>query len=106
MFLKGESPPLGHKESAKHSTLGQKNRAKTPLPGQLLSNIQQNNMNETEIMENSTKMLICLKHLKASWWMALMDIQNISNHFPLIYKPTQEIHGKQVPKYDLINNNC
>ena len=24
-----------------------------------------NNMNETEIMENSTKMLVCLKHLKA-----------------------------------------
>ena len=29
-----------------------------------------------------------------------MDIQNISNHFPFIYKPTQEIHDKQVPKYD------
>ena len=31
-----------------------------------------------------------------------MDIQNISNHSPFIYKPTQEIHGKQVPKYDFI----
>ena len=29
-----------------------------------------------------------------------MDIQNISNNSPFIYKPTQEIHGKQVPKYD------
>ena len=29
-----------------------------------------------------------------------MDIQNISNHSPFIYKPTQEIHDKQVPKYD------
>ena len=64
-FLKGEFPPLGHKESTKHRTLGQKNCAKTPPPGQLFSNIQQNNMNETEIIENSTKMLICLKHLKA-----------------------------------------
>ena len=32
--------------------------------------------------------------------MAFMDIQNISNQSPFIYKPTQEIHGKQVPKYD------
>ena len=30
--------------------------------------------------------------------MAFMDIQNISNQSPFIYKPTQEIHGKQVPK--------
>ena len=47
---------------------GRKNRAKTPPPGQLFSNIQQKkqqNMNETEIMKNSTKMLICLKHIKA-----------------------------------------
>ena len=29
-----------------------------------------------------------------------MDAQNISNHFSFIYKPTQEIHGQQVPKYD------
>ena len=28
-----------------------------------------------------------------------MDIQNISNHSPFIYKPTQEIHEKEVPKY-------
>ena len=29
-----------------------------------------------------------------------MDIQNISNHSPFIYKPTQKIRDKQVPKYD------
>ena len=29
-----------------------------------------------------------------------MDIQNISNHSPFIYKPTPEIDDKQVPKYD------
>ena len=29
-----------------------------------------------------------------------MDIQNISDHSPFIYKPTQEIHDKQVPEYD------
>ena len=34
-----------------------------------------------------------------SWWVAFMDIQNISNHSPFIYKPTQETHDKQVPKY-------
>ena len=33
-----------------------------------------------------------------------MDIQNISNHSPFIYKPTQEIHGKEVPITTLINN--
>ena len=40
-------------------------------------------MNETEIMENSTKMLMCLKHLKAQSFLVggFMDIQNISNHF-------------------------
>ena len=29
-----------------------------------------------------------------------MDIQNISNHSSFIYKPTQEIDDKQVPKSD------
>ena len=29
---------------------------------------------------------------KASWWMAFMDIRNISNHSPVICKPTQEIN--------------
>ena len=37
---------------------------------------------------------------KASWWAAFMDTQSISNHFPFIYKPTQEIHDKQVPNCD------
>ena len=35
------SPPPGHKESAKPRPLGQKNRAKTPRPGQLFPKIQQ-----------------------------------------------------------------
>ena len=100
IFLKGESPPLGHKESAKPRSLGQKNRAKTP--GAIIFKYPaKKTMNETEIMENSTKMLIYLNHLKAqSFLVAFMDIQNISNHFPFIYKPAHEIHGKQVPKYD------
>ena len=34
-----------------------------------ISSKKQQNMNETEIMENSTKMLICLKHLKAQSFM-------------------------------------
>ena len=37
--------------------------------------------------------------VKASWWVAFMDIQNISNHSSFIYKPTQEIRENQVPKY-------
>ena len=64
-FLKGRIPTTRAQRKCETSNLGQKNRAKAPPPGQLFSNIQQNNMNETEIMENSTKMLICLKHLKA-----------------------------------------
>ena len=32
--------------------------------------------------------------------MIFMDIQNISNHSPFVYKLTEEIHDKQVPKYD------
>ena len=32
-----------------------------------------------------------VKHIKvkASWWVAFMDIRNISNHSPFICKPTQ-----------------
>ena len=43
-----------------------------------------------------------VKLIKAQsfWWVAFMDIQSISNHSPFIYEPTQEIHEKQVPKYD------
>ena len=37
---------------------------------------------------------------KASWRMAYVNILNISNRSPFIYKPTKEIHDKQVPKYD------
>ena len=41
------------------------------------------------------------RHIKTvSWWVAFIDIQNISNHCPFIYKPTQKNHDKQVPKYD------
>ena len=29
-----------------------------------------------------------------------MDIRNISYHSPFIFKPTQEIHDKQVPKHN------
>ena len=44
-----------------------------------------------------------VKHMKvkASRWVAFMDqIQNISSHSPFIFKPTQETHKNQVPKYD------
>ena len=36
-----------------------------------------------------------------NWWVAFMDIPNMSNHSPFVYKPTQEIHGKQVQNYNL-----
>ena len=40
-FDRANSPLPGHKESTKPRLLGQKIRAKTPPPGQLLSKIQQ-----------------------------------------------------------------
>ena len=64
-FERANSPPPGHKESAKPLSLGQKNRARTQPWGQLFSKFQQNNTkHETEIMKNSTEMLICLEILK------------------------------------------
>ena len=48
-FKRVNSPPPGHKVSAGSRPLGQKNRAKTPLPGQLYSEIQQ----ETQIMKQN-----------------------------------------------------
>ena len=59
---RANSPPPGHKESAKPRPLGQKNHAKTPRPGQLFC--KKSTKHETEIMKNSTEVLICLKHLK------------------------------------------
>ena len=43
-----------------------------------------------------------VKRIKAQSFLVgdFMDIQNISNHSPFIYKPTQEIHEEQLPKYD------
>ena len=40
-----------------------------------------------------------VKHIKvkASWWVAFIDIQD---HSPFICKPTQEIHDKSVTEYD------
>ena len=45
-----------------------------------------------------SRSITTVKHLKAkaSWWVAFVDIQSISNHSPFIYKPTQKIHDKQV----------
>ena len=52
-------------------------------------------------------MLICLeilrvKHIKikASWWVAFIDVRKISNYSPFISKPTQKIDDKQVTEYD------
>ena len=41
-----------------------------------------------------------VEHIEVQRWVAFMDIRNISNNSPFIYKPTQEIHDKQVPKHD------
>ena len=60
-FPKGKFPTPGHKERAKSRPLGQ-NRAKTPHSGQLFSKIEQKGTkHETEIMKNSTEMLISLE---------------------------------------------
>ena len=64
-FERVNSPPPRHKESMEPRPMGQKNRAKTPLPGQLFSKIQQRNTtHEIEIVKNSTETLICLEILK------------------------------------------
>ena len=45
VFERANFPPPWHKESAKPRPLWQKNRAKTPPPGQLFSKIQQKKQN-------------------------------------------------------------
>ena len=63
IFLKGRIPTLGYKEPWGRKIV------KKPHPRgnyfQISSKTDKENMNETKIMENSTKMLVCLKHLKA-----------------------------------------
>ena len=64
-YERANSQPLGHKESAKPQPLEQKNRAKTLPPWHSFSKVQQKNTkHETEIVKNSTEMLICLEILK------------------------------------------
>ena len=43
-----------------------------------------------------------VNHLKARSFLegGFYGYSKYSNHSPFIYKPTQEIHDKQVPKYD------
>ena len=67
-------------------------------------------MNDTEIMENSTKMLICLKHLKAQSFLVggwLLWIFKISE---IIFHSSINQHKKfMASKYQtttLTNNNC
>ena len=59
-------------------------------------------MNETEITENNTKMLVCLKQLEAQSFLVggFCGYSKYLKSFSIHLKPTQEIHGKQVPKYD------
>ena len=107
-FFERRIPTPRAQRKCETPTLEQKNCTRTPPRGnsfQISSKKKQHNMNyekNYEIMENSTKMPICLKHLKAQRFLmgGFYGYSNISNHFPFIYKPTQEIHGKQVPKYD------
>ena len=57
-------------------------------------------------MKNSTKNANMFGNIKTERYkspkllggVAFMDIQNISKDSPFIYKATQEIHDKQVPK--------
>ena len=93
---RANSPPPEYKEIAKSRSLGQKNCAKTPPPGQLFkkNSAKNNTKHEIKFMENSTEMLICLenniktvKHTEAQsflvgGWVAFMDIKNISDHSP------------------------
>ena len=94
-YERANSPTPAHKESVKLRPLRQKNRAKTPPPGQLFSKIQQkttkhemiNNMFRNTVNYRSPKLL-------DEWLIWIFQISQI------ILKPTQEIHYKQVPKYD------
>ena len=97
---RANSPPPGTKK-VQTPTPGQKNRAKTPPPGQLYSEIQQQKtvLNEMLILFRNIEKVKHIK-IKAFWWVAFMDIRNISSHTPFICKPTQEIHDKQVTEYD------
>ena len=63
VFERANSPPFGHKESAKPRPLWLKNRAKTPPPWQFFSKIRQKKptKNEIEIMKNSTEILTGLE---------------------------------------------
>ena len=61
MFLRRRIP--WHKESAKARPLRQKNRARTPVPGQLFSKIQQKTQN-TRQEKNSTETPKCLEILR------------------------------------------
>ena len=64
-------------------------------PGQLFSKIQQKKPRNANKFRNIKRVKHMIK-VKASWWVAFMDIQNISEHSPFMCKPTQEIHDKQV----------
>ena len=93
-FLKGRIPYPGHKESAKSRSLGQKNHAKTPPPGQLFSKIQQRTKHRNyEKQYWNTNMFRNIKAVKqnaqTSLWVAFIDIQNISSLSPFIYKLKQ-----------------
>ena len=57
LFERANSSPPEHKESAKPRPVGQKNRTKTPPPGQLFSKIQQKSKTRDRNYENSTEML-------------------------------------------------
>ena len=77
-------------ERANSPTPGQKNHAKTPPPEQLFSEIQQQKtvLNEMLILFRNIEKVKHIK-IKALWWVAFMDIRNISSHTPFICKPTR-----------------
>ena len=73
-----------------------------PPLGQGFSKIKQKTQNMRlklqETVPNSNMFRNIVIHLKAQSF--LVDVQNISNRSSFIYKPTQEIHDKQVLNYD------
>ena len=110
-LLKGECLTPRAQRKCETPTTGAENRAKTTPLGQLYSKIQQEKptKHETEIMKNSTELLICLEILK-HWKIKkaqsfLMDgfygyseyLKSLSIH----RKPRQEIH-----QHTTLINNC
>ena len=95
VFERANSPPPGTKKGAEKWCYG-------PIPGAIIfEKLAKRHKTLVKNYENSTELLIFVelltyKSLKLLHGWLLWS----SNFSPFIYKPTQKIDAKQVPKYD------